>query len=404
MNTWLFQANPSRFDLDAFLAAKPTETEWLVSRYAERIRPGDRVFLWRSGDDAGVFAEAVALTTVRNVADDDGVAALWAAPADGTANHPRVRIAIRRVANKKEFIKRDWWKADPVLQNHLIMRMANHTTFAVEEPHLGRLSALWERTAVDWTYAESLAGLHAYIATFGKEVSKLPGSPVASVAVLIGRPVGGVYNKVMNFRAIDPRDARAGLPGASGQDREVWAQYYDPAIGLRHDDVRAEFVRLWAPPEKTADTDASRAACEREAYRLVRDLGLDDLMALWARKQPRRPSKPRVQSGHRREFERDPLVVAIARKRADFRCEVPGCTVPLFIDTDGLRFVEVHHIRMLARGGDDTPENVACLCPVHHREAHHGRDAEALAETLRAIRGPHRHPAHGEAARSDISP
>jgi hypothetical protein len=386
MNTWLFQSNPSRFDLDAFLAAKPAETEWLVSRHMDRIQPGDRVFLWRSGDDAGVFAEATTLTTVRDTTDDPASARLWVDKSDGTSVRPRVRIAIRRVANKKEVIKRDWWKADPVLRDHLIMRMANHTTFAVEEPQLSRLCALWERTAVDWTYAESLAGLHAYYETIGKEVSKLPGSPVATVALLIGRPVGGVYNKVMNFRALDPRDDRAGLAGASDQDRAVWAQFFDPSGGIGSVELHAEFARLWLQTEASGDTEASREVCEREADRLVKGLDLDDLMALWARKRTGRPRKPPVQLGRRREFDREPLVVAIARKRADFRCEVPDCVVPLFIATDGLRFVEVHHIRMLAQGGEDTPENVACLCPLHHREAHHGQEAVALAEVLRGIR------------------
>ena len=46
--------------------------------------------------------------------------------------------------------------------------------------------------------AESIAGLWAYAKTYGKEVSRLPGSPVADGALRIGRAVTGVYNKVMN--------------------------------------------------------------------------------------------------------------------------------------------------------------------------------------------------------------
>jgi hypothetical protein len=30
--TWIFQANPNRFDLDGFFAAKPVEFKWLVTR------------------------------------------------------------------------------------------------------------------------------------------------------------------------------------------------------------------------------------------------------------------------------------------------------------------------------------------------------------------------------------
>jgi hypothetical protein len=60
-----------------------------------------------------------------------------------------------------------------------------------------------------------VAGLWAYTQTYGQQVSRLPGSPVAEVALVVGRAISGVYNKVMNFRAIDPRDERAGMSGAS---------------------------------------------------------------------------------------------------------------------------------------------------------------------------------------------
>jgi hypothetical protein len=36
----------------------------------------------------------------------------------------------------------------------------------------------------------------------------------AAVTVKIGRAVTGVYNKVMNFRSVDPRDNRAGMSRA----------------------------------------------------------------------------------------------------------------------------------------------------------------------------------------------
>lgn len=34
--------------------------------------------------------------------------------------------------------------------------------------------------------------------------------------------------------------------------------------------------------------------------------------------------------------------------------------------------VEVHHIASRGSGGDDTPENLICLCRRHHHRAHHG--------------------------------
>jgi hypothetical protein len=95
-------------------------------------------------------------------------------------------------------------------------------------------------------------------------VSRLPGSPVAEIALALGRAVSGVYNKLMNFRAIDPRDQRAGMSGGGETDRRVWAEFYNEAAGdLRHPELEREFNRLWrvagevASPPSDADEDAA---------------------------------------------------------------------------------------------------------------------------------------------------
>jgi hypothetical protein len=387
---WIFQANPKRFDVDAFLARSPAESEWLVSRYGSEIGAGDRVFLWRSGTDpklppAGVFAEAVTVSTVRSL-PDDSPSEFWSVPAEATAVRPRVRIALGRVANKREVIRREWWKNDPILADHLIMKMPNHTTFKLEGDHLSRLEQLWAKTGSDWTYAEAVAGLFAFVETYGHEVSRLRGSPVSDVSLKVGRPLPGVYNKVMNFRSLDPSDERKGLDGASAQDRTVWAEFYDPVVGVRSADVRTEYHRLWDGTPVSVDETVARHVQDSEAERLAKTMSLSELMARWASGRLRKPSRPSVSIGETRLFDRDPLVGAIARRRADFRCEVLGCTIPLFIGADGLRFVEVHHIHTLANGGDDTPENVASLCPLHHREAHFGEAGPKIAGLLRDVR------------------
>jgi hypothetical protein len=48
----------------------------------------------------------------------------------------------------------------------------------------------------------------------------------------------------------------------------------------------------------------------------------------------------------------------------DGGCRVPGC--------DYSRWLHVHHIRHWQHGGESDPENLCCLCPVHHRMVHKG--------------------------------
>jgi HNH endonuclease len=50
-------------------------------------------------------------------------------------------------------------------------------------------------------------------------------------------------------------------------------------------------------------------------------------------------------------------------------------------------FETQHHLVPLADDGEDTIENVAFVCPNHHREVHFGKRREELTDLLRSIRG-----------------
>lgn len=49
----------------------------------------------------------------------------------------------------------------------------------------------------------------------------------------------------------------------------------------------------------------------------------------------------------------------------------------------GSPFLEAHHVRRLADGGEDTIENAVALCPNCHRELHYGSNKGQLADKLR---------------------
>lgn len=87
------------------------------------------------------------------------------------------------------------------------------------------------------------------------------------------------------------------------------------------------------------------------------------------------------------EYERDPRIVAHARARAGGRCEVPGCTYEPFTTTGAEPYFEVHHIIPLHEAGPDTPDNVACICPRHHREIHFGIRGAEINDQLSRLPG-----------------
>jgi hypothetical protein len=392
--TWVFQANPARFALDEYLATKPAVISFLVTRYQREIEVGDQVFLWRAigggnPDAAGIVAEATVIEPAALRPDDPGSRPFWENPTEADVPAERVVLKINRIAGHGEVVQRHWIKEDPLLGGMLILRLANGTNYQTSTEEASRLNALWSNTGRNWNYAESVAGLWAYHRTYGGTVSRLAAAPVADTALLIGRAVSGVYNKVMNFRSIDPRDPRKGLTGGGTTDGRVWSEFYDSANGaIEENQLSAEFHRLWDAPIQIAtieDVGADGATLDVEA----RDLSSLDIATLrdrYAATSKGQSSKPAVKVANVREFVRNPIVVAIGKVRAGFKCEVPNCSHPTFTDAGNMPYCEVHHIRPLAEGGLDDPDNVACLCPAHHREVHLGKAAADIRTALVELR------------------
>ena len=77
---------------------------------------------------------------------------------------------------------------------------------------------------------------------------------------------------------------------------------------------------------------------------------------------------------------RDAKVRSYILKLADGKCEY--CGKLGFLMSNGKHYLEAHHVIALCDQGKDTVENVIALCPEHHRQAHYGKDAEALEVTF----------------------
>jgi 5-methylcytosine-specific restriction endonuclease McrA len=70
---------------------------------------------------------------------------------------------------------------------------------------------------------------------------------------------------------------------------------------------------------------------------------------------------------------RNPDVVAEALLRAAGKCERCGKPAP-FMRRNGTPYLEVHHLRPLSKGGEDTVANAQAQCPNCHRESHFGAE------------------------------
>lgn len=71
-------------------------------------------------------------------------------------------------------------------------------------------------------------------------------------------------------------------------------------------------------------------------------------------------------------FKRNADVIAEVLIRAEGNCEKCGKEAPFKRVSDGTPYLEVHHIKRLADGGEDTVKNAMAVCPNCHRELHFG--------------------------------
>lgn len=74
------------------------------------------------------------------------------------------------------------------------------------------------------------------------------------------------------------------------------------------------------------------------------------------------------------EYLRNPDVVAEVLERANGVCERCGEDAPFTRRSDNTPYLEVHHKKRLADGGEDTVQNALALCPNCHRRLHFGRE------------------------------
>lgn len=72
------------------------------------------------------------------------------------------------------------------------------------------------------------------------------------------------------------------------------------------------------------------------------------------------------------DYARNPNVVAEALYKAKGICEACHQPAPFIKKSNGEPYLEVHHIKPLSDGGEDSLENVQAICPNCHRKMHFG--------------------------------
>lgn len=142
---WIFQANPARYRI---LESLQTETEeyWNLRQHAREVAPGDRVLIWLSGEEAGVYALGTVTTAPILTADSPTGQAYWNDKAAGKRTRARVWVRYERVLLDRPLLK-DFIACDPDLWNLAILRQPRGTNFPVTDAEWRALRGWLEDSA-----------------------------------------------------------------------------------------------------------------------------------------------------------------------------------------------------------------------------------------------------------------
>lgn len=113
---WIFQAVPSRYEIleevPRLLGLKEQGDNWMVSRHEAEMAIGQRILLWRSGTDGGIYGTGKIGSLPYGPKDDRRIDVKF----DPLLEHPLLKEALKR---------------HPVLKKLSILRSARGTNFKV---------------------------------------------------------------------------------------------------------------------------------------------------------------------------------------------------------------------------------------------------------------------------------
>nr|MBA3533071.1 EVE domain-containing protein [Ardenticatenales bacterium] len=142
---WVFQANPEQFDLAGAVQALE-QLHWTTRQHVAEIHAGDIVYLWEAGPEAGIVAVAHVLTDPAPL-PDTASRAFWQNPSE--ADEVEARVALQIDLLLPERLTRDELRADPALQNMLILRQQRGANFPLTAEEAATLEALIEELLND---------------------------------------------------------------------------------------------------------------------------------------------------------------------------------------------------------------------------------------------------------------
>ena len=146
VNSWIFQANPKYYDIEAALNVLK-EMHWSVRRHKDSIRPGDTVFIWQSGPEASILGFGTVTSEPKKMPDDQGSKQFVLSQKTFKDMELRVTVQIDKVLSNP--IPKEVLINHPVLASLTILKSPQGTNFALTAEQADAIMKLIKDDIID---------------------------------------------------------------------------------------------------------------------------------------------------------------------------------------------------------------------------------------------------------------
>ena len=155
MATFLLQANPDLYNLDAALRLHRGTLDWSLNQHAAKVTPGDTVYLWRASGKAKRVSGIVARAKVdrRLSPDEPGADVQFHINTYEVGNAPRIALRDLDILPAGQAVPRELLRGDARTREMTILRAPFQTVFTVDEPTALHIQALFEQVMATWSTA-----------------------------------------------------------------------------------------------------------------------------------------------------------------------------------------------------------------------------------------------------------
>jgi len=147
MNTWIFQGNPRKFDVDSYLRSR-SDILWTVgnSKMQNNISVSDVAYIWRADGNVrgsgGIVAKGYVTDLPKPMADD-GSNLWYTNDGNDIFNRVAIRIDDVRLSPENGMLLRTELEKHPVLCNLWILKWRAAILYQVTPEHAKVIGQLW---------------------------------------------------------------------------------------------------------------------------------------------------------------------------------------------------------------------------------------------------------------------